>query len=210
MKLEEKLIKLRKEKGFSQEDLAEKLNVTRQTISKWELGQSKPDLEKTMEISKLFDIGVEKLTDDAIDLEEDIKKVKSTNGTKTIIIVVAVIIGILLLARLLVTIFAFNTFKKMTGIEDFSPSSFIQMFFGFANEAEEKFEDQKQQMQEEHNSRSEKIIQNYNNRVEQMQEEYSDGIQQSGEHTNEWFDQQLQQMPDTFNQLNKMLKNMEE
>ena len=39
MKFEEKLMKLRKEKGWSQEELAEKLNVTRQTISKWELGQ---------------------------------------------------------------------------------------------------------------------------------------------------------------------------
>ena len=49
MKFEEKLIKLRKEKLLSQEELGEKLDVTRQTISKWELGQSKPDMEKLKE-----------------------------------------------------------------------------------------------------------------------------------------------------------------
>lgn len=49
----EKIQRLRKEKGFSQEELAEKLSVTRQTVSKWELDQSTPDLEH---IEKLCDI----------------------------------------------------------------------------------------------------------------------------------------------------------
>ena len=53
MKFGDKLLKLRKLNGMSQEDLAEKLNVTRQTISKWELEQSKPDMGKFLEISKL-------------------------------------------------------------------------------------------------------------------------------------------------------------
>ena len=44
MKFYEKLIILRKKALLSQEELAEKLDVTRQTISKWELGQSKPDM----------------------------------------------------------------------------------------------------------------------------------------------------------------------
>lgn len=59
MKFEEKLIKLRKEKLLSQEELGEKLDVTRQTISKWELGQSKPDMEKLKEISTLFNISID-------------------------------------------------------------------------------------------------------------------------------------------------------
>ena len=46
MKFYEKLIILRKKDLLSQEELAEKLDVTRQTISKWELGQSKPDIDK--------------------------------------------------------------------------------------------------------------------------------------------------------------------
>ena len=59
MKFEEKLIKLRKEKALSQEELGEKLNVTRQTISKWELGQSKPDMDKMKDMSNLFGVSLE-------------------------------------------------------------------------------------------------------------------------------------------------------
>ena len=54
MKFNEKLIKLRKEKLLSQEELAEKLGVTRQTISKWELEQTTPDMDKLQQISKLL------------------------------------------------------------------------------------------------------------------------------------------------------------
>lgn len=64
MKFEEKLIKLRKENALSQEELGEKLNVTRQTVSKWELGQTKPDLEKLLEISKIYNVSLESLTSD--------------------------------------------------------------------------------------------------------------------------------------------------
>lgn len=69
MKFEEKLIKLRKEKILSQEELAEKLNVTRQTISKWELGQSKPDMDKLVEMSKFFEVPIDNLTNDNLDIE---------------------------------------------------------------------------------------------------------------------------------------------
>ncbi len=64
MKFEEKLIKLRKENALSQEELGEKLNVTRQTVSKWELGQTKPDLKKLLEISKIYNVSLESLTSD--------------------------------------------------------------------------------------------------------------------------------------------------
>lgn len=79
MKFEEKLIKLRKEKLLSQEELGEKLDVTRQTISKWELGQSKPDMEKLKEISTLFNISIEELTNDEIDIS---KKNKGNGNNK--------------------------------------------------------------------------------------------------------------------------------
>lgn len=61
MKFSEKLQKLRKEKGLSQEDLANKLNVTRQTVSKWELEETVPDMNKLIEIAKLFDISLDEL-----------------------------------------------------------------------------------------------------------------------------------------------------
>lgn len=64
MKFNEKLIKLRKENGMSQELLGYELNVTRQTISKWELGISTPEMDKLVEISKLFGVSVDELIND--------------------------------------------------------------------------------------------------------------------------------------------------
>ena len=61
MKFNEKLIELRKKEGLSQEELGYKLNVTRQTISKWELGQTTPEMEKLSEISNIFGISVDNL-----------------------------------------------------------------------------------------------------------------------------------------------------
>ena len=51
MTLADKIIKERKKKGWSQEELAEKVNVSRQAVSKWEAGQSTPDLDKILQIS---------------------------------------------------------------------------------------------------------------------------------------------------------------
>ena len=61
MKFNEKLIELRKKEGLSQEELGYKLNVTRQTVSKWELGQTTPEMDKLIEISKMFNISVDEL-----------------------------------------------------------------------------------------------------------------------------------------------------
>lgn len=62
MKFSEKLENLRKIRGMSQEAVAQKLNVTRQTVSKWELDQTTPDMNKLLEISKLFGISLDELT----------------------------------------------------------------------------------------------------------------------------------------------------
>ena len=64
MKFNEKLIQLRKEKGLSQEELGEKLNVARQTISKWELGETTPEMDKLVQISEIFDISLDNLIKD--------------------------------------------------------------------------------------------------------------------------------------------------
>ena len=56
-----KLYELRRQKGFSQEELASRLNVSRQTISKWEVGDSTPDMEKLIAISDLFGISLDEL-----------------------------------------------------------------------------------------------------------------------------------------------------
>lgn len=61
MKFNENLIELRKKQGISQEELGDKLNVTRQTVSKWELGLTKPDIDKLAEMSKIFGVTVDEL-----------------------------------------------------------------------------------------------------------------------------------------------------
>ena len=54
MKLAEKIYNLRKEKGWSQETLAEQIKVSRQSISKWESGQALPEIEKIIELVLSF------------------------------------------------------------------------------------------------------------------------------------------------------------
>ncbi len=61
MNFGEKLFELRKEKKLSQEEVADRLNVSRQTVSKWETNQSVPDFDKIMPLCELFEIGVEEL-----------------------------------------------------------------------------------------------------------------------------------------------------
>jgi transcriptional regulator with XRE-family HTH domain len=61
MEFNKKLYDLRKKKGISQEELANEVNVTRQTISKWELGESTPDMEKMIALSNYFDITLDEL-----------------------------------------------------------------------------------------------------------------------------------------------------
>lgn len=65
MKFNEKLIKLRKASGLSQEELADKLNVARQTVSKWELGETTPEMNKLIELSDLFDVSIDEMVKEA-------------------------------------------------------------------------------------------------------------------------------------------------
>lgn len=71
MNLGEKLFELRKAKNLTQDEVAEKLNVTRQTVSKWETNQSTPDFDKIVPISELFEIGVEELLTGKVKEEND-------------------------------------------------------------------------------------------------------------------------------------------
>ena len=69
---------LRVEKKLSQGDLAELLNVTRQTVSKWETGVSLPSLDNIKEMSKIFEVEIEELINGELKLVDDIEK----NSTK--------------------------------------------------------------------------------------------------------------------------------
>ena len=61
MRFNEKLVNLRKKHNLSQEQVAEKLKVARQTISKWELGETTPEMDKLIMISELYNITLDEL-----------------------------------------------------------------------------------------------------------------------------------------------------
>jgi len=71
MTLSEKIHQLRKQKGLSQEELASQLTVSRQAISKWELGESVPDTENVVQISKLFGVSTDYLLLDSHEQSHD-------------------------------------------------------------------------------------------------------------------------------------------
>lgn len=76
MNLTEKIIMLRKQKGWSQEGLAEQLDISRQSVSKWESGASVPELDKIIKMSNLFGVSTDYLLKEeqeeniALDMEE--------------------------------------------------------------------------------------------------------------------------------------------
>ena len=66
MEIGKKIMDLRRKNALSQEELAEKVGVARQTISKWELGETSPDLKQAKELSKIFNVSLDELTDNDI------------------------------------------------------------------------------------------------------------------------------------------------
>lgn len=72
MKLPDKIIKHRKANGWSQEDFAEKLNISRQAISRWENGTALPDAQNILQISKLFNVTTDYLLNDDYESDGDI------------------------------------------------------------------------------------------------------------------------------------------
>ena len=117
MNFNEKLIKLRKERGLSQEELGAAVGVSRQTISKWELAQSYPDFQKLVSLSDYFKISLDTLVKD-IDVEDvrdknlnekqlsmiykDITTAKKTVGTVVNIFCGIAVIGVIFFVLLII------------------------------------------------------------------------------------------------------------
>lgn len=76
MNFSEKLFELRKQRGLSQEQLANKVEVSRQTLSKWELGESTPDMDKLILLSDYFDVSLDELV---LGKEKEIKEQNTEN-----------------------------------------------------------------------------------------------------------------------------------
>ena len=70
MIIAEKIMSLRKQYGWSQEELADLIGVSRQSVSKWESAASIPDIQKIIKMSEVFGVSIDYLLKDEIDLPE--------------------------------------------------------------------------------------------------------------------------------------------
>lgn len=131
MEFNQNLIKLRKAKGLSQEQLGFELNVTRQTVSKWELGLTTPEMEKLTQIAKLFNLTVDDLLKNENVQESTSKEQEQNNkpreylnekkykkNRKTLnIIAICIILGGIILGLLFIVSGSKSTEKNSTDNE---------------------------------------------------------------------------------------------
>lgn len=103
-KFAEQLKKLRQEKNISQEELGQKLFISRQAISKWENGDATPDLDNLIKLASILDLSLDELVlgkAPEVKIERIVEKSASTWTVKKVIILYWIIIGNLLLTLLL-------------------------------------------------------------------------------------------------------------
>ena len=80
MNLADNLKRIRKDNNLSQEQLAEKLGVSRQSVSKWESGQSYPEMDKVLQICSLFNLNINELINENIKEINEIKEAKNISN----------------------------------------------------------------------------------------------------------------------------------
>ena len=83
--LGEKLVTLRKKYGYSQQEIADMLSVTRQTISNWECGQGAPSLDKAAELAAIYKVSLDDLAGNEIEIAAGEKKEKDLHILKKLI-----------------------------------------------------------------------------------------------------------------------------
>ena len=218
MKFNEKLVKLRKENLLSQEELAEKLGVTRQTISKWELEQTTPDMDKLSQMAKLFNVSVDELLNET-DEPTKTNKVSDKNNNKknTAIVIILIIVLIVVLGGVGISIFnkpakSVENGKENFGIIERIVDSFMNIFSNTADKMMEKGEEIKnkndQELKERQKEMREEMQNWYDEQTNKMNEEYEkkknevyDSYNKSVQETNERYQQQYEQ------QKNQILNN---
>ena len=117
---------LRKNKGFTQEELAVRLNVVRQTVSKWEKGLSVPDAEMLQKIADILEADVKQLLGAEIEMEksnnevvEQLAKINEqliikNRRVKRIWKTVAIILGAIIIFNILLVILSYSAFENYT------------------------------------------------------------------------------------------------
>lgn len=112
--MNENILKLRKGLKLSQEELAEKIGVTRQTISNWELGETQPNVEQLKKLSEVFKISIDELVGNDVKgiLEEKISNTEKLAGIIIKILKVMGIIFVVLLVIDIISLIVFSVFKS--------------------------------------------------------------------------------------------------
>lgn len=112
MRFSDKVIELRKSRGMSQEDLAEKLNVSRQAVSRWESGTAMPDANNILQLSKLFGVTTDYLLNDDYRTDNDLPKVKAVRNDHVgqIMIYLVILEVMILLMQFMTTVILQNVF----------------------------------------------------------------------------------------------------
>jgi len=128
MKLSEKIFALRKSHGLSQEELAEKLDVSRQAVSRWENGSALPDAQNVLRLSKLFHVTADYLLNDGYQSDDDLPKVQQIkdDGIHQIMFYLALMEVMVLLLQFMTIVILQNIFF---GVLSFIP--FIALIGGF-------------------------------------------------------------------------------
>ena len=118
MEIGNKILELRKKNNLSQEALAEKIGVSRQTISKWELGETSPDIKQAKELSKVFNVSLDELTDN--DIKNVLEaKVSNTEKLAGIIIKILKVIGILSIIYVILFVIALILFTAFPNEQNY-------------------------------------------------------------------------------------------
>ena len=102
MTLPEKLYNLRRKQGLSQESLAEKLDCSRQVISKWENGTTTPDAEMLQKYSELFNVSIDYIVKEAVEEEANAQPTEKNNINIKILRILGLLISLLGCASLIV------------------------------------------------------------------------------------------------------------
>ena len=109
MEIGNKILELRKKENLSQEELAEKVGVARQTISKWELGETAPDIKQSKQLADIFNVSVDELVDGNNE-SAVMKKLSNTEKLAGIVIKMLKTFGIILAVFVVIDIIAFVIF----------------------------------------------------------------------------------------------------
>jgi len=112
MEIGKKILELRKKKGLSQEELAEKVGVTRQTISKWELSETYPDLNQAKNLSQVFNVSLDELVSNDIK-DVLIEKTSNTEKLAGLILTLLKIGFVLIIVLPILLIVSSVTFKNI-------------------------------------------------------------------------------------------------